>query len=88
MAKNIWGKSRKLDNPYAKIIVGDWEYLILKAYQTREKEKDNEFARFFCAVKSPMTYGSYDMGDTYVSDIPMTSELQRVLNDREQKEKE
>ena len=26
-------------------------------------------ARWFCAVKSPTTYGSWEYGDTYVKDI-------------------
>jgi hypothetical protein len=46
-----------------------WEWRVLKKYQTPEKEKGNVYARWFCAVKSPLTQGTYDMGDTYVRDV-------------------
>lgn len=73
--KNEKGKTRKVDNPY-EIYKGDdygyrdWEWRILKHYQTPEKEKNNPYARVFCAVKSPMTYDSWEYGDTYCKDIP------------------
>lgn len=46
-----------------------WEWRVLKKYQTPEKEATNPYARWMCAVKSPHTFGSYDMGDTYIRDI-------------------
>lgn len=67
--KNSWGKTRPIDNPYLTIIAGEWEFRILKAYQTYANEHDNEHARWFCAVKSPYTYGTFEMGDTYVHDV-------------------
>ena len=69
MAKNKCGKTREVDNPYEVWRAGDWEWRVLKKYQTPEKEKENKYARWLCAVKSPMTYGSWEYGDTYVSDI-------------------
>ena len=42
---------------------------VLKKYQNAENEAKNEYARWFCAVKSDMTYGSFELGDTYVADI-------------------
>ena len=41
----------------------------MKTYQHPDNERDNPYARWFCAVSSPMTHGSYDLGDVYVSDI-------------------
>jgi len=67
--KNPCGKTRKVNNPYEIWVAGDWEWRVLKKYQSPEKEKQNPFARWFCAVKSPMTRGGYDMGDTYIKDI-------------------
>lgn len=67
--KNEMGKSRKVNNPYMVYRAGDWEWRVLKAYQAPGAEKRNKYARWFCAVKSPMTHGSYDMGDTYVTDV-------------------
>jgi len=42
---------------------------VLKKYQKPELEATNPYARWLCAVSSPMTYGSYDIGDTYVKDV-------------------
>ncbi|HRR49606.1 MAG TPA: hypothetical protein P5293_06610 [Bacteroidales bacterium] len=68
--KNECGKTRDIKNPY-EIWVNNqgWEWRVLKKYQTPEKEMKNPYARWFCAVKSPFTYGSYEYGDTYVKDI-------------------
>jgi hypothetical protein len=67
---NPYGKTVPVNKPHAVYREGDWEWRVLKTYQSAEKEKGNPYARWFCAVKSPMTMGSYDMGDTYVKDIP------------------
>ena len=85
---NLWAKARKIDDPYAIVDDGDFEYRILKAYQSREKEKGNRYARWFVAVKSPFTHGSFDMGDTYLADVPRTRELMNILNAREEAEKQ
>ncbi len=70
-SKNLCGKTRKLEDPYEV-----WEneektceWRVLKKYQTPEKEKGNQNARWFCAVKSPYTYGRFELGDVYVDDI-------------------
>tara|TARA_R110000765_G_scaffold339209_1_gene429365 strand:+ start:884 stop:1117 length:234 start_codon:yes stop_codon:yes gene_type:complete len=70
MTKNECGKTRKLDNPY-EVWQGPsgFEWRVLKKYQTPENEAKNTYARWFCAVKSDFTYGSFEMGDVYVSDI-------------------
>jgi len=71
MSKNECAKTRDKDEPYEiwKSFDGSWEWRVLKKYQTPENEAKNPYARWFCAVKSPMTYGSYELGDTYVKDI-------------------
>lgn len=70
MAKNLHAKTRSVDEPYLIITEGDWEWRVLKRYQSPEKEAGNEYARWMCAVKSPATFGGWDYGDTYVSNIP------------------
>jgi len=45
--------------------------LLLKTYQIPTKERENQYARWFVAVKTPMTYGSYDMGDSYIREATM-----------------
>ena len=68
--KNLCGKTREIEDPY-EIWTNDsgWEWRVLKKYQTPEREAQNHYARWFCAVKSPMTYGSWEYGDTYVADV-------------------
>lgn len=69
--KNLCGKTRKVEQPYEvwKSSDGTWEWRVLKKYQTPSKEKTNQYARWFCAVKSPFTFGSWEYGDTYISDV-------------------
>lgn len=69
MAKNECGKTRKIEEPYEIWKMGDWEWRVLKKYQSPENEKTNQYARWFCGVKSPFTYGSFELGDCYVKDI-------------------
>ena len=68
--KNLCGKMRKVNEPYEvwRNNVG-WEWRVLKKYQSEEQEKKNPYARWMVACKSPMTGGTYDMGDTYIRDI-------------------
>ena len=69
--KNPCAKTRDVDDPYEvwTSFDGTWEWRVLKKWQIPEKEKENPYARWFCAVKSPMTYGSWEYGDTYVKDV-------------------
>jgi hypothetical protein len=61
------GKSRQVDRPYAVYVSDDgWTWKVLKAYSA---DPHADYARWFCAVSSPYTHGSYDLGDTYVADI-------------------
>ena len=65
--KNMCLKERKIEDPYeiCKNSSG-WEWRVLKKWQA---DDNKPYARWFCAVKSPFTYGSYDLGDVYVSEI-------------------
>tara|TARA_R100001369_G_scaffold24096_1_gene44270 strand:- start:281 stop:604 length:324 start_codon:yes stop_codon:yes gene_type:complete len=75
MAKNLMGKSRTKDNPYAIYKgmgpFGNTEMLLLKTYQVPANENKNQYAKWFVAVKSDMTHGSYDMGDSYIREAIM-----------------
>ena len=66
---NPYGKSVTKESPYATYVDGDWEYRILKLNQAPENAAKNPFASAFCAVKSPMTYGTFNIGNTYLNDI-------------------
>jgi len=88
--KNLWSKSRKKENAYAVVetmVAGEkWIFYVLKAYQCRRLEKANKYARLFCQVITPMTSENGDMGDTYISEIPMTPAFKALLNAREKAE--
>ena len=66
--KNECNKERNQDKPYEiwKTPDGSWEWRVLKKWQI---DDNKPFARWFCAVKSPMTFGGFDLGDTYVKEI-------------------
>ena len=70
MSKNECGKTRSREDPY-EVWTGPagFEWRVLKKYQKPELEAKNKYARWFCAVKSDMTYGSFELGDVYVSEI-------------------
>lgn len=69
--KNECGKTRKVDQPYEiwQTLDGSWEWRVLKKYQSPENEAKNPYAKWFCAVKSPYTMGSWEYGDTYASEV-------------------
>jgi hypothetical protein len=70
MAKNPFGKGRKQDAPYAIYTSGmGWEWRILKTYKLPVSEASDHFARWFVAARSPHTWGSFELGDTYRRDV-------------------
>ena len=71
MSKNLCGKTVSVDKPYEtyKNEMAGFEWRVLKKYQKPHMEKANMYARWYCAVRSPMTYGSWEYGDVYVNDV-------------------
>jgi hypothetical protein len=69
--KNECGKTVPINTPYEtwKSYDNSWEWRVLKKYQKPSKERENFYARWFCGVKSPHTYGEFELGDVYVNDI-------------------
>jgi hypothetical protein len=80
--KNLCAKTVKPENAYEiwqnnkpiilggsdRFEAGTWTWYVLKKYQTPENEAKNQYARWFCLVKTPVVpEGEY--GDTYISDI-------------------
>ena len=79
--KNPCGRTVSVDEPY-EIYINEpsgFEWRVLKKYQTPAKEKENadktretgaiNYTRWFCAVRSPMTHGSWEYGDVYAHDV-------------------
>ena len=72
MPRTSFGKARPIDNPYAiyKDARGEWEWRVLKTYKHSAAEKNDNYARWNVAVKSPFTHGSWEgPSDTYCRDI-------------------
>jgi len=66
-SKNLCNKERKVWEPYEIWVnLAGWEWRVLKKWQA---DDNKPYARWFCAVKSPLTYGSWEYGDTYVEDV-------------------
>lgn len=72
---NPFGRTVDKAQAYATYRVGGWTWKVLKTYQRPDKETGNKYARWFCAVKSPYTYGSWELGDVYKSEIVSNAQL-------------
>lgn len=63
-------KSRDIEEPYAvltgRAFGGEAEYRILKK---NTKYLQEEYASVLVAASTPATFGTFDIGDTYVADI-------------------
>ena len=68
--KNECAKTRKVNDPYeiwkGTLMGMACEWRVLKKWQLDDLKP---YSRWFCAVKTEATFGSYDMGDVYVSEI-------------------
>jgi len=68
--RNPFAKSRPLASPHAIYRAGpDFFWHVLKTYKRPDRERVDPFARWMVAAKSDATFGSFDMGDTYVRDV-------------------
>ena len=66
---NPFAKTRPIDQPHAIYEGGAMTWRILKTYKLAKNETGDPYARWMVAVKSDATYGWFDMGDTYRSEI-------------------
>lgn len=64
--KNTMGKTKPLEDPYEIWEAPGWEWRVLKKWQADDFKPG---ARWYCAVKSPFTYGGYEYGDAYAKEI-------------------
>jgi len=69
--KNKCNKTVSVDEPYETYVndMAGFEWRVLKKYQNEKNEAKNPYARWYCAVKSPYTYDSWEYGDVYVSEV-------------------
>ena len=70
-------KTRDINDPYEVWTNGQgWEWRVLKKWQ---KNDDKQYARWYCAVRSPYTYGSFEYGDVYVDEIKQYATKQEPI---------
>ena len=72
--KNYCAKRRDINNPYeiytAQLIDGgQFEWRVLKKYQAPCNEHNNAYARWHVGARSPFTFGSWEYGDEYVTNV-------------------
>jgi hypothetical protein len=67
--KNECSKRRPASDPYEVWQGQGFTWKVLKKYQAPDKEAQNPFARWMCAVSSPYNFGGEDLGDVYVREI-------------------
>ena len=79
LKEDIGKKMRNLDNPYMTYEGRGFEWRVLKRYQKPANEAKNEYARWLVAARSPMTYGEWEIGDTYISDIRKYAETWKTI---------
>jgi len=72
---NPCAKTRPISNPYEIWTAPGWEWRVLKKWQADDFKP---YARWFCAVKSPFTFGDWELGDTYAANV-MAAARQQVM---------
>tara|TARA_R110002124_G_scaffold228922_1_gene394228 strand:+ start:88 stop:438 length:351 start_codon:yes stop_codon:yes gene_type:complete len=69
--KNLMNKTRTAENPYATFEKGSFVSHVIRAYTTKQEE----FSRWYTVAKSDMSFGQYEIGDTYIKEITDNLEL-------------
>ncbi len=62
-------RTRSIERPYQVRVIGGWTWKVLKTYHN---DTSTPGARAFCAVQSPYTFGGWDYGDVYWSELEDT----------------
>ena len=75
----IGKKAVDVDSPYAvftgQMFGGEATFKVLKKYKNDDAA---QYSAWMIAAETPATYGGYDMGDTYVTDVVTTLNLTEV----------
>lgn len=64
---------RKKENAYEYWATpdGSWVWCVLKKWKSPTNEAKDKYARWMCAVQSPLNYPSWDYGDVYAAEIQL-----------------
>jgi hypothetical protein len=76
-------KTVEMENPHATFVNhrAGWTWKILKVYRAAKTDKGDKYSRWFLAARSPMTFGEYEMGDTYISDVLSYGQLESCTDE-------
>jgi len=66
---NPFAKSRPANNPYAIYRAGNMVWHVCKTYKQPSSEVKDPYARWFVWAQSDATFGSFEGGDTYRSEV-------------------
>ena len=66
---NPFGKTRPVRQPYAIYRAGDMVWHVCKTYKTPESEAKDQFSRWMVWASLPMTYGSFEGGNTSALEV-------------------
>lgn len=71
MSKNSCAKRVKPEEAYEVWASADetWKWFVLKKYKSPESEAKDPYARYYCAVQSPITNGRFEYGDVYAHTV-------------------
>ena len=58
-----------------------WTWKVLKVYRQAKTDKGDKYSRWFIAAKSPYTFGEFEMGDTYITDITNYGHLESATDE-------
>ena len=61
--------------PHATYVAGDWTWKVLKV-NAPKKSPRSPYATWFVTVKSPNTFGTWEMGDSYAINVLRYGTLQ------------
>jgi len=67
-------KTAEMKAPHATYKAGDWTWHVLKVNQP-SKSPRAPYSTWMVAAQSPMTFGGWDMGDTYAIEVLRFGEL-------------
>ena len=67
-------KTAEMKAPHATYKAGGWEWRVLKVNQP-SKAPGAPYSTWMVAARSPMTFGSWEMGDTYSIEVLRFGEL-------------
>jgi hypothetical protein len=76
-------KTATIEDPHATFVnkASGWTWKILKVYRKASSDRGDAYARWFLAAKSPYTFGEYEMGDTYITDVTSHGVLESATDE-------